>query len=508
MRTIQLVIVTTIIALASGCSTVSFDYPREDSIAVNATLPSSLKDRVDGWHENNEGPSGFYPLFGGNDALGARLWLLQRAEHSIDAQYFMMKGDTAGQVFAGAMLQAADRGVRVRFLLDDVFTTVTDEELALIDAHPNIEVRLYNPISRRGIAAFNFLGDFKRANRRMHNKSFVADNQIAIVGGRNIADEYFELRTEGEFLDLDVIGIGPVAQNVSAEFDSFWNHSRSLPMDAISHGFSDAELEQVRLDVEREIRDADASAYQHALSSNLLHELMAATQTLFSASAEVLTDGPNKLDRPIGVENEILVSRLDEVVRGATAEVIVMTPYLVPGDQGVEFWRSVVANGARVVIVTNSLASNNHTAVHSGYAKYRKDLIDAGVELHEARADSVTRDAGGAAEAEHLTLHTKSMLIDRQQVFIGSLNLDPRSIEINSEMGVLIDSAELGAVMAEHFLDDLHNRTYRVERDARGSLQWRGTIDGIEVVETKEPLTSGWLRFKAWFLKIVPDSQL
>ena len=307
-----------------------------------------------------------------------------------------------------------------------MFTTVKDEELALLDAHPNIEVRLYNPISRRGITAFNFLGDFKRANRRMHNKSFVADNQIAIVGGRNIADEYFELRAEGEFLDLDVIGIGPVAQKVSGEFDLFWNHSRSLPMEAISHGFSEAELEQARLDVEKEIRDADTSAYQHALSSNLLHELMAATQTLFSASAEVLTDDPNKLDRPIGVENEILVRRLGEVVQGAASEVIVMTPYLVPGDRGVE--------------------------------------------LHEARADAVTRDADGAAEAEHLTLHTKSMLIDCQHVFIGSLNLDPRSIEINSEMGLLIDSAELGAVMAEHFLDDLHNRTYRVERDAGGSL--------------------------------------
>ena len=205
MRTTRVAILALAFTVIVGCSTLSFDYPREHSTAVSASLDSKLKGRVDNWQQSNDGPSGFYPLIGGNDAFGTRLWLMEHAEHSIDAQYFMMKGDTAGQIFAGSLLAAADRGVRVRFLLDDVFTTVGDAELALIDAHANIEVRLYNPISRRGIGILNFLGDFHSANRRMHNKSFTVDNQVTVVGGRNIADEYFELRKEGEFLDLDVV---------------------------------------------------------------------------------------------------------------------------------------------------------------------------------------------------------------------------------------------------------------------------------------------------------------
>ena len=175
----------------SGCATAPFDYPRESSVAISPTEETSLRRRAESWVAENLGPSGFYPLISGHDAFGARLRLMEAAEKSIDAQYFMMKGDVAGHVFAASLINAADRGVRVRFLLDDVFTTASDEELELLDAHPNIEMRLYNPIARRGISMFNFLADFKRANRRMHNKSFIVDNQIAIVGGRNIADEYF-----------------------------------------------------------------------------------------------------------------------------------------------------------------------------------------------------------------------------------------------------------------------------------------------------------------------------
>jgi len=279
-------------------------------------------------------------------------------------------------------------------------------------------------------------------------------------------------------------------------------------MEAVSHGFSNAELETTRLEVAAQIQRADESAYQHAIDSNLLHELLEGKQVLFSAGAEVVTDEPSKLDRQVATENQVLLNHIDDLVRGATSEVIVMTPYFVPGEDGVEFWRAIVDSGVRVVIVTNSLASNNHVAVHSAYSKYRKSLIAAGVELYEARADAVSIDESGASEAESLTLHTKSMLIDREQLFVGSLNLDPRSIEINSEMGLIIQSSALGELMAAHFMDDLHHRTYRVEFDGEEHLQWRGTINGVEVIETSEPLASAWLRFKAWFQKIAPESQL
>ncbi len=492
--------------LLSACATAPFDYPRESTYAIDPEAPTRLKAVVDEWRAAHDGPSGFYPLIDGMSALGARIRLIEAADKSIDAQYFLMKGDTAGQVFTGALLDAADRGVRIRFLLDDVFTTVEDKELDLLDAHPNIEVRLYNPVSRRGISALNFLGDFRRANRRMHNKSFTVDNQVTIVGGRNIADEYFELRPEGEFLDLDVIGFGPVAADVSAQFDSFWNHERALPIAALSSKFSAEELAAARLEVMDEYANVGDSVYEEARTTELITELANDRRILYSANAEVITDEPEKLVSEIAREQQVLVNRLHEVVSAAESEVIALTPYLVPGDQGVAFWRSLAERGVRVVIITNSLASNNHTAVHSGYAKYRKPLLEAGVELYETRADAVTPGAGVAPEA--LTLHTKGLLVDRRRVFIGSLNLDPRSIEINSEMGLLIDSAKLGEDLATGVDQRLPEITYRLELDERGRLAWRATIDGEEVVETSEPLASGGKKFTAFLLKILPDSQL
>ena len=359
----------------SACATAPFDYPREASYAIDPNAQTELKSVVDDWRSTHPGPSGFYPLIDGTSALGARLKLINAAEETIDVQYLLMKGDTAGQVLAGALMDAADRGVRVRFLLDDIFTTVKDEELDLLDAHENIEVRLYNPISRHGISIFNFLADFKRANRRMHNKSFTVDNQVTIVGGRNIADEYFELRPEGEFLDLDVIGFGPVAAEVSETFDIFWNDERTLPIAAVSSRFSPEELEAIRIEVIDEFATVGESIYEAATNTELIQELVSGVRTLYSAPAEVITDDPEKLVSEIGYEHQILVNRLAEVVEAADEEVLVFTPYLVPMEEGMAFWSSITAKGVRVVMVTNSLMSNNHTAVHSAYMKYRLSLI-------------------------------------------------------------------------------------------------------------------------------------
>ncbi len=492
----------------AGCVTANFDYPRESSTAIDPATETSLKTTVLEWQADNPGPSGFYALVRGSEGFGARLRLIERAEKTIDAQYFLMKGDTAGKVFAGSLLAAADRGVRVRFLLDDIFTTVRDKELKLIDAHPNIEVRLYNPVSRFGIRSLNFLFDFRRANRRMHNKSFIADNQVAIVGGRNIADEYFELKPEGEFMDFDVVALGPIAADVSEQFDSFWNHERSLPIRAFRSRFDEEDLEQARAEISDEMREIGQSVYREAIETELIVDLVSGKRNLFSAPAEVLTDDPEKLVSRKGMEHMILVQELAKAVQQAEEEVLVVTPYFVPGKAGVEFWKSVTDRGVRVVILTNSLASTNHTSVHSGYAGYRKRVLDAGVELYEARANAVAAASAGTSDAEALTLHTKAMMIDRKRLFVGSLNLDPRSREINSEMGLLIDSAEMGKELVDRFLAALPELAYRVERGARGRLQWRGQIDGVEVIATKEPLTSWWLRFKAFVLTIVPNSQL
>ncbi|MEM9803243.1 MAG: phospholipase D family protein [Planctomycetota bacterium] len=494
-----------LLALAfAACAAPDFDVPREPSYALDPGPDTRAKRDVDTWLARNPGPSGFYPLVEGTDSLGARLRMMEAAERTIDAQYFLMKSDSAGFVFAAALLAAADRGVRVRLLLDDIFTTIRDEEIAFIDAHPNVELRLYNPISRNGIGAFNFLGDFKRANRRMHNKSFIVDNQVAIVGGRNIADEYFDLRAEGEFLDLDVLAVGPIVAEVSTEFDSYWNHERSLPASAVVREYTESELERLRDRMNGTFLDEAETIYRDAIDSNLMGRFVRGEEDLLSADARLLTDGPDKLVRDRSPDEQALVRELAEACNEARSEIIALTPYFVPLDEGVAFWKRQVDRGVRVVVITNSLASNNHTAVQSAYSGYRKDLLRAGVELYEARA-------GALASSDHpgsLTLHTKAMVLDRERVFIGSLNLDPRSIEINSEMGLLIDSPELGSGLVEALFSGLDTWTYRVELNERGSVEWNANIDGEAFVTTTEPDTSWCKRCIAWFLKIVPDRQL
>lgn len=502
----HLAITITTAFLLVGCATPDFDYPREASSAIDPATDTFLKRDVDRWLAENPGPSGFFPVVHGNDALGARLRLMEVAEKTIDAQYFLMKSDSAGYVFANGLVQAADRGVRVRLLLDDIFTTVEDDELAILDSYQNIEVRLFNPIARAGSTGFNYLGDFKAANRRMHNKSFIADNQAAVVGGRNIADEYFEIGTEGMFLDFDVIAFGPVAAEVSEEFDMFWNHERSLPLEGVIGQKSEEELRQFLEKLDNQYLDRAREIYAGAVNSDLMRDIDDSKHQFFSADAIVLTDDPNKLVSEISEENMIMARDMAEIVRQAESEVIVLSPYFVPGDSGVAFWKSIVDKGVRVVVITNGLASNNHTSVHSGYARYRKALIEAGIELHEARANAASTRGGG--EDEPLTMHTKSMIFDRSRLFVGSLNLDPRSIEINSEMGMVIDSPEMTGQLATRLFDSLSDWTYRVVLDEDGKLRWHATIDGVDVVETNEPLTSWWKRFSAWFLKIAPERQL
>ena len=493
------------VTLTSACASLPTDYEKTETAALTDTEDTSLGAAVSRWSAANNEQSGFYPLPTGLDALGARLALIDKAERSIDAQYFLIKNDSAGLIFAGKLVEAADRGVRVRFLLDDVFTTVEDEDLLRLDEHPNIEIRLFNPIARGGSSMLNFLLDFKTANRRMHNKSFTVDNQATIVGGRNIADEYFQLTADAEFLDFDILAFGPVAPAVSTTFDRFWNHQLAVPLSAFE--ISDEGLPALREQLNTAMRTTGDSIYRQAIDAPLVQNLLNRTATLFPADAEVITDDPDKLLNEVSREQQILITRMAEVVAAATKEVIVSTPYFVPGDEGVAFWKGVVDSGIKVSIVTNSLASTNHIAVHSAYAGYRKELLQAGVDLYEVRANAVavtTSEEG----PESVTLHTKAASIDGRYTFVGSLNLDPRSIDINTEMGVLIDAAALAEPLTERFKQRLPELAYKLELDERGKILWRATIDGKEVIETSEPLASRGRRFNAWVQKIAPESQM
>ena len=499
----------TALLLIGGCASAPLDYPKETTYAVQDTSGTRQAGNVARWLDGNTDVNGFYPLNQGFDAFGARLLLIENAQVSIDLQYFLMKSDNAGYVLAAKLLEAADRGVRVRVLLDDIFTTVTDEQLGVLDAHPNLEVRIFNPIARKGFFALNYLGNFSLANRRMHNKALISDNQIAVVGGRNLAVEYYQLEETGEFMDFDMLSVGPIVRDVSAEFDTYWNHQLAVPLAAMFTHEGAERLEEMRDSLQRLMSKAGNSIYAQAVNTEVLNKLQDQSLSPYIAEARLIVDDPQKLLEKVSDEHKIVVNEVRDAILKAENEVIISTPYFIPRDRGMAVLEELRARGIRVVIFTNSLSTNNHTAVHSAYSSYREDILKAGVELWEARADAVQiTSEQGQLQPGRLTLHTKGMVIDRNKIFVGSLNLDPRSIDINTEMGLLIDSPELSSSLAEGFLQRLPTIGWRVKLDPDGHLSWHGISDGAQLVETTEPQTTAWERFKAWFLKIAPESQL
>lgn len=503
-------VILLLLVILAGCASVPLDYPRVSTVALTDTGGTHLAKESAVWRDGRLQENGFYPLTEGEDAFGARLALMGQAEVGIDAQYFLMKPDNAGLVFTDKLLEAADRGVRVRLLLDDVFTTVDDVYFSFMNAHPNVEVRIFNPISRKGLYVFNYIGHFSLANRRMHNKSFIVDNQAAIVGGRNIAAEYFQLETSGEFIDFDMLVTGPVVSEVSVEFDTYWNNELAIPIEAIDKTPDPATVQKDWERLRAEMAKAGDTIYAEAVNSPLMHQFLKGELDPYIAEARVIVDDPRKLRVAISAAEQIVITEIAKELNKAKQEIIIFTPYFIPGKSGIEFLKKIRAKGVKIVLITNSLASNNHTSVHSAYSSYRHDLLDMGVELWEARADAarITVEASDTTLSEPLTLHTKGILVDRRQIFVGSLNLDPRSIDINTEMGILIDSEELGARMANDALAIIPAIAYRLSLDEKRKISWHATIDGREVVETREPLTSAWRRFTAWFLRIVPEQQL
>jgi len=495
--------------LVTACASVPLDAPKQSSYAIADTSGTREAKKAAEWMHGHSEEDGFYPLSDGFDAFGARLRLMSVAEVSIDAQYFLMKPDNAGLVFADKLLEAADRGVRVRLLLDDVFTSVDNVDLAMLNDHSNIEVRIFNPIARGGIYALNYAWHFNRANRRMHNKSFTVDNQVAIVGGRNIADEYFQLESSRVFIDFDTLCVGPIVKQVSKEFDSYWNHPLAVPMTVLYSQGDPEKFAHARAAIEQKMADAGDSIYAETINTPLMKQL--ATQELapYIANARLLTDSPDKLLEPVNTEQQIVAGELREIFLAAETEIIVFTPYLIPGKKGMRLIKELRAKNIRIVILTNSLTTDNHTSAFAAYQRYRQGLLKSGVELWEARGDAAkTATSGGKAKPEHWTFHAKGMVIDRKRVFAGSLNLDPRSIGINSEMGLLIDSSAMARLLADTAAQHIPDIAYRLQLDENDRISWHATIDSKQVVETTEPQTSFWQRFQAWFLSITPEDQL
>ncbi len=504
---IRLVLLACLALLASSCAGVPFDHPKTESAYIADTTGTALGREVAEWSAEHPGASGFYRLDDGLSALAARIWLINSAERSLDLQYFILKGDATGQLVAAKLLAAADRGVRVRFLIDDIMTKGLDDGLIALNTHPNVEVRIFNPLTRQSFKFWSMVVDFRRANRRMHNKSLTADSQLTIVGGRNLGNEYFDLHEGSLFIDMDLIAAGPVAREVSEVFDMFWNSEKAVPVEAFDKGKNKFSLEQLR-----EFLDASADAqgaYEAALKSQLVLDLLDDKVHFVVAPYQVLTDRPDKLDNPIAEEHQVVATELGRATNVAMSELIIVSPYFIPRDTGMTMLRELVTRGIRVVVVTNSLAANNHVPVHSAYSKYRKPLLEAGVEIYELRVDAAALQTEATeGDPPPTTLHAKAMIVDQKWLFVGSLNIDPRSIEINTEMGLILESPILATELRDLVMVDIEVYAYKVVLNDKGDVEWIGHGSDGEEVFSKEPQATFGRRFGAGFYKIMPEGQL
>jgi putative cardiolipin synthase len=502
----------------SACTTLPKGYERAPSSAFSDTDHTTLGRSLTPIVTRHSGESGLAPLLKGTDAFAARWILADIAERSIDAQYYIWHDDDTGKLLLRQLMRAADRGVRVRLLLDDIYTTTYDLKLSTLDLHPNIEVRVFNPFIARKRRFLEGITSFRRINRRMHNKSFTADNQVTIVGGRNIGDIYFEARTDVNYADFDVMTVGPVVRSVSQAFDTYWNSDFAVPISVLEEPGTLERLEQIRAYLERHTDAMRDSAYIAAVeTSEFPARLKRGNLLQYWGEAQAVYDDPGKAASDAGDPSGYIKAQMRPVVLGTNSELFVISAYFVPGKEGMRFFEQLRKRGVRVRIVTNSLASNDVPMVHAGYARYRKRLLRAGIELHELKRTAVAPDRkskiglGGSSQAG---LHSKAYIFDRRRIFIGSFNLDPRSRRINTELGILFEDAKFAEFVATRLDDILGQVAYRLEfkeipADAGiggtcSVLEWVTEEDGNEVRVNTEPNSSAWQRIKMWFLSLVP----
>jgi len=512
-------ILALMISIIAGCASVPKDYPRTPSHTIRDTQDTWLARKVASAVVDHPEQSGFYLLSSGMDAFTARIALIDRAEKSLDLQYYIWHPDTTGILMGEHVLLAADRGVRVRLLLDDLDTAGKGRALMLMDSHPNIEVRLYNPFLYRSARAMDFVTDLKRVNRRMHNKSLTADNVATIVGGRNIGNEYFGAVSHAEFSDLDVLALGPVVNEVSTMFDAYWNSDSVVPIRALvgkEQVLNEEDLQKSRAEYNRIASKENDSPYVNALlQSGVLTRMQYENMKFYWGKAILLYDDPTKVDAKEVTTDTHLAPKLSTYINKATREIVIISPYFVPGMELVNYLGGLVKKGVHVLILTNSLAANDVGVVHAGYMRYRVALLKRGVELYEFKAISGADDEHKKkwTGSSNASLHAKTFVIDRRDMFVGSFNLDPRSVALNTEMGVLFESPEMVEDVSERFEHNLKHKAYRLELKTtpasesdsgfeKDELVWISNENGKEVRYYAEPDTSWWQRFSAGFLSI------
>lgn len=523
-------LVVLIIAFLGGCASLppGSDFVKTASSALSNPQETKLGRQFSEAARAHQDNSGFRIIPVGADGFLIRMQMINAAERTLDLQYFIFHGDETGRLLTGAVLAAADRGVRVRVLIDDGETEAGDEQISTLEAHRSVEIRIFNPFAYRGHLKFfrvlEFMFNASRLDYRMHNKLLVADNAIALIGGRNIGDQYFQIDPKSQVADDDVFAVGPVAQQLSATFDEYWNNALSIPAEALAGGKSSRTALRVHREVlqdqGRQLKADDVDYVKRVASGEPFNGVVSGRLPLVWANAQVICDSPEKKKV---INGAMLGQLMQRAVADATlavqSELLMITPYLVPGKEGMQLFKDLRQRGVTVRILTNSLESAETLVAQSGYMPYRVPLLENGVELYEIR--SLLGNARGsgqtAAMSRHgnYSLHAKLFVFDRQRLFIGSMNFDQRSMHLNTEVGLIIDSPILAQQVAARFDAMVQPvNSYRValrpsEAGRKPSLVWR-TQEGADAVEyTTEPARGEWQRFKVKVMSLLPlDGEL
>jgi putative cardiolipin synthase len=515
------------IASAYGCSTLGpgAHFPKTASAALPHPEETKLGGQFAAASHDHGDTSGFRIISVGLDGFLARMQMIDAAERTIDLQYFIYHSDETGKLITAALLRAAERGVRVRVLIDDGATEKGDEQIFALDAHPLIEIRVFNPFSYRGHATFlrtvEFMFNASRLDYRMHNKLLVVDNAVGLVGGRNIGKQYFQVDPESQFADDDVFSAGPVAMQLSATFDEYWNSAFAIPAEALKND----EREEVhspkhKVNVGQELQSLQKEPIDYAkqvATGEPFSGIIAGRLPLVWAQAKVIADSPDKRRVEKGDRSGRLMTRtVMDTAKAVQSELLMITPYFVPADEDLQILKDLRAHDVRVRILTNSLESNLEVSAHAGYQRYRKQLLTDGIELHEVRSLlGNTRGSGQTATISHYgnySLHAKYFVFDRQKLFMGSMNFDQRSKRLNTEVGVIIDSKELAqqtALRFEAMTQPENSYSVGLPPTSTGSsprLVWTTREDDQHVEYVQEPARSEWQRFKLMILSLLPIS--
>lgn len=499
-------------AFLHGCASLPDRPEIPPQLALAPGTDAPLDRAVSGAEAGHPGQSGFRLVIEGMEAFVIRMHSANQAARSLDVQTYIWHADATGRWLAQALLTAADRGVRVRLLVDDLDARAKNSGFGALAAHPNIEVRSFNPFATRSGSlrlAGEGLRDFGRLNRRMHNKSWIADNRIALVGGRNLGDEYFTASDAVNFVDLDFAMVGPVVRDVSTSFDQFWNSTPAWPMDVLDPSVVTAgALEALRAKLDQYTAGAQQSSYARALrEDDGIRRLVAGDWApRWSSKYRFVSDDPAKVTmQKKDAARAAVAAAVVEQIREARTSLEIISPYFVPGDAGSDVLVSRAKAGARVQVLTNSLAANDVATVHGGYSRHREALLEGGVQLFELKPLSQSAQSTSFAGSSGASLHTKALTADGSASFVGSYNLDPRSTWLNCEQGVLVDDADLAMQLSAIF-----------RKQSAGDRAWAVTLEGKQLrwsdgqeTHDSDPGASGWRKFQAWFARAFHlDAQL